>query len=292
MRVDAHHHAWGSELLPMSWMVGDLSQLARPAPAAQYDKFAASASFDASVLIEAAGDGSDFRSMLNASADSTTVRSLVIGLDRGGLASPAARSGLMRRLRHTRSERISGVRWSGLGLFGPKWLLNRGVGAGLDGVEESGLLLELLVRTPEMPSLIQMAASRGGLRAVIDHLGKPPLTDAERAVDAGSWEAWMAKLAELPNVHVKLSGIANRLPRNSGSSAQDLVDYVIEHFGAERVLLGSDWPVCRVAARPIDVVATYRGYIATRSPSQRAAIEGETAARLYGLLGADGTRSL
>jgi L-fuconolactonase len=273
-------------------MVGDLSQLARPAPVARYDEFAASASFDASVLIEAAGDGSDFLSMLNSSADSTTVRSLVIGMDRGGLASPAARSELMRRLRHARGQRISGVRWSGVGLFGPKWLLNRGVRAGLDGVEESGLVLELLVRTPEMPSLVETAASRGGLRVVIDHLGKPPLTDEERAVDAGGWEASMAMLAELPNVHVKLSGIANRLPRNSGSSAQDSVDYVIEHFGAERVLLGSDWPVCQVAARPVDVVGTYRGYIATRSPSQRAAIEGETAARLYGVFGTDGTRSL
>jgi L-fuconolactonase len=94
----------------------------------------------------------------------------------------------------------------------------------------------------------------------------------------------MARLAALPNVMCKISGLANEAgPHWSAASLQPVVDHVVQHFGANRLMWGSDWPVLNLAGDYAQWRAVSDTLFAGLSLPDRANIYGRTAARFYGL---------
>lgn len=161
-----------------------------------------------------------------------------------------------------------------------RWILRPRVLAALEQVRSAGLALDVLSKPRHLPFVIEALQSVPGLRAVVDHISKPPIESGE----AGAWESDMIKLAANPNVYCKISGLITEASHTSWSVG-DLTAYVghvVTCFGAERVMWGSDWPVCRLAGEYGDVLAA-----ATLSLppalSRDAGIFGENAARFYGL---------
>jgi len=119
------------------------------------------------------------------------------------------------------------------------------------------------------------------LTMIIDHLGAPPIKDHAM----GDWADQLAAAARHPNVYAKLSGLVTSADHTNWTVA-DLVPYVdfaLEHFGADRLMFGSDWPVCTLAADYSLVHAALHQALAPRTPAERAAIFGGTAARVYRL---------
>lgn len=115
---------------------------------------------------------------------------------------------------------------------------------------------------------------------VLDHLGKPP-----GRVAPADYARLLAPLARLPHVHCKLSGLVTEADWH-GWQAEQLLPYAriaLEAFGPERLLFGSDWPVCTLAASYAEVVDLAEQALLDLTPSEREAVFGGNAARLYGL---------
>lgn len=163
----------------------------------------------------------------------------------------------------------------------PRWLLRTDVQRGLRCVGDAGLVFDLLVRPRELPAAIATVELLPHVAFVLDHLGKPPI--ARDTFEP--WASLVTQLAAYPNVSCKLSGLVTEA--KSGARAPDVARYaqhVIEVFGADRIMFGSDWPVCTSRR-------TYRGVyelagelIAHMASDDRDAVMGDNATRIYRLV--------
>jgi L-fuconolactonase len=163
----------------------------------------------------------------------------------------------------------------------PDWLGKKDVRRGIAAVGKAGLTYDILVRTRELPAALALVKALPDMRFVIDHIAKPPIASGETA----EWATRLKPLAGYPNVFIKLSGVVTEADWKRWT-ARDITPYVqrvLEWFGPERCVFGSDWPVCLVAAsyaRVIDVCGQAIGDLAA---DDRERIFGGNAAQLYRL---------
>ncbi len=163
----------------------------------------------------------------------------------------------------------------------PAWLVRPQVLRGLAEVGKAGLVYDLLVRKRELRVACEAIARVPQLQFVLDHAAKPDIAN-------GEWEPWsthLARLAAYPNLACKLSGLVTQASWQSWTPAQILpyVQRVLELFGPDRVLFGSDWPVCLLAADYDRVLDVARAAIAGLTASERSAIFSGNARRIYHL---------
>jgi L-fuconolactonase len=152
----------------------------------------------------------------------------------------------------------------------PVWLLRPDVRRGVAAVGDAGLAFDLLVRPREMPAAHATVLAHPQIRFVVDHLAKPPIRDGGSA----EWDAWMPRMAELPNLWCKLSGLVTEADWHGWSVDQlrPYVERVLAWFGPDRVMFGSDWPVCLVAAPYARVLATAQALAGCLAPAQQNAV--------------------
>ena len=163
-----------------------------------------------------------------------------------------------------------------------RWILRPRVLRHLRSIAEAGLRLDVLSLPRHLPHVIQALESVPELLAVVDHLSKPPIA-------SGILEPWaglMARAAERPNTFCKLSGLVTEAD-NAAWEADHLkpfVEHALRCFGPQRLMFGSDWPVCTLAATYAEVVASSRALLAPHLGVDDAAdVFGGTALRFYGL---------
>jgi L-fucono-1,5-lactonase len=162
-----------------------------------------------------------------------------------------------------------------------EFLLDQQFRRGVARLARHGLPYDILIYVRQFPAAIALASSLPDVRFVLDHLGKPDL----RAGGFDSWRRDLDRLAALPNVCAKLSGLVTEADWNRWT-VEDLHRYVhaaIDAFGPERLMFGSDWPVCTVAASYRQVVDVIRTAIDERARSEQDSIFGGTARRFWGL---------
>ena len=146
---------------------------------------------------------------------------------------------------------------------------------------KAGLAFDLLVRARELPAALDTVRALPDVPFVVDHIAKPPIATAELE----PWAERISAIAALPNVCCKLSGMVTEADRSRWTIAdlRPYVDAVLEAFGPGRLLFGSDWPVCLLAADYERVVQTARQLLADLSPSEQADVFGRNAIRFYAL---------
>jgi L-fuconolactonase len=163
----------------------------------------------------------------------------------------------------------------------PDWLARDDVRHGLRAVADAGLAYDLLTLPHQLPAAIRTAAALPDLRFVVDHLSKPPIASGELE----PWAARMRELARHENVSCKLSGMVTEATWATWQVAdlRPYADVVLEAFGPARLMFGSDWPVCTLAATYGEVHAVADALTCQLSDAERAAIFGGTARRVYRL---------
>jgi L-fuconolactonase len=164
----------------------------------------------------------------------------------------------------------------------PAWNVRPDVLRGLKELARRGLRYDLLVKPREWKYILQVAEAVPDLPLVIDHIAKPNI--AARQFD--DWAAAMKVAASIPRMHIKLSGMVTEAePANwKPSDLKPYVEKVVELFGAGRVMFGSDWPVCLLAARSYEeVFSALQICLAGLSEAEKALVLGENARRFYGL---------
>jgi L-fuconolactonase len=162
----------------------------------------------------------------------------------------------------------------------PDWLLRDDVRRGLAAVQSRGLVYDVLVRARELPAAVTTARAFPELQFVLDHIAKPRIVDGSDP----TWSELMPGLAAVPNVAVKLSGMVTEADwtRWTAGDLRPFVERVVTWFGPERLLFGSDWPVCLLAGSYGEVVAGLDDALSL-SAGERDDLYGGNARRVYSL---------
>ena len=279
MIVDAHHHLWDPAERDYPWMTGRLAAIRRRFDPDDLRPLLAAAGVDATIAVQAVSSPAETRHLLAVAAGGGPVAGVVGWAD---LTDPGVAEALDRLRAAPGGDRLVGIRHQVHDEPDAAWLLRPDVQRGIGAVGAAGLVYDLLVRTRELPAALETARRHPGVRFVVDHAAKPRIAAGPRDP---AWEAAMAPLAGLPNVHCKLSGLVTEADWGAWRPAdlRPYVDRALDWFGPERCLFGSDWPVCLLAAGYQQVLDALTGAIADLDAASRAAVMGGTAERVYGL---------
>jgi L-fuconolactonase len=273
VRVDAHQHFW-------QWSKGWFSRpeavLSQDYMPRDFEPISKTQGIDRTIVVQTSPTVAETDFLLQLAETSSFIGGVVGWLNLESADFPNELE------RYRRNRYFVAVRPMLESLPEDNWILRPRVMESLVLITEAGLAFEFLTFTRHLPYVVQVLDKIPHLRAVIDHLSKPEI----RAHRMQPWQDLMREVALRPNVYCKLSGMMTEADPNSWSREQlrPYADHVMEHFGAERVMFGSDWPVCLLAASYEEVIATSRDFVTSRLGSAAlAAIFGGNAARFYRL---------
>lgn len=276
MIVDAHHHLWQVGRGDYDWMSPDVPVLARDYLAKDLRPVLRRAGVDRSVLVQAAQTEAETDFLLLLAAQADFVAGVVGWLDFEDAAFPARLEALMRR------PKFVGLRPMLQDHADDGYVLRPAVLANLRHLAASGAAFDILTFPRHLPFVLRMLDAVPDLRAVVDHLSKPP-------VASGRLEGWagdMARIAAHPGVFCKVSGLVTEA-RHQDWAPGDLAPYVrhvLDVFGADRLMFGSDWPVCLLAASYAEVMNAARGILDPLLDAEgMAKVFGGNAVRFYRL---------
>lgn len=257
MIIDAHHHLWDPAAREHAWLDGLPALRRRFGP----DDFALAAEphgVTASILVQVLADVTETEEFLalaasDADAGSRPAPVAVVGwVDLCG-SDVAAEISRIREL--AGGDRLAGIRHLVQDEADPAWLDRPGVRRGLRAVGAAGLVYDLLIRPSQLPAALRVTADLDQVRFVLDHAAKPPIADGVLE----PWATMIRELAARPNVVCKVSGLVTEA--GSGWRREQFAPYVevlLEAFGPGRLMFGSDWPVCLLAASYAEVVGLAR----------------------------------
>lgn len=277
MRIDAHHHLWDLDLRPQPWLVGAaLDPIARSYRLADLVPYLDADRIDATVVVQSSSSLDETRELLAAARESEGRIAGVVGwADLTDPALPAVLAEL------AAAGPLVGVRHQVQDEADPRWLARADVRTGLAAVAGAGLVYDLLVTARELPAAVETVRALPALRFVLDHGAKPPIASGERE----PWGELIIALAALPNVSCKLSGLITEADWALWRP-EDVLPYarhLLAAFGPDRLLFGSDWPVCTLAGSYGDVLDLTDQVLADLPPASQSAVLGGNAARIYGL---------
>jgi L-fuconolactonase len=281
--VDAHHHLWDPRAREYPWMAGPaFDPIRRPYGLEDLRARTAAAGVERTVLVQTVPDERETEEFLALALASDGLIAGVVGwVD---LAAPDIADALARLRSLPGGDRLVGVRHQVQDEPDPDWLRRPAVRRGLRAVAEAGLVYDLLVLVPQLGAAVAAVRELPEGRFVLDHAAKPPIA-------SGALEPWagaIGELARLPNVACKLSGLVTEARWDGWEAAgiRPYADHVLGVFGPGRVLFGSDWPVCELAASYAEVHQLAGELLEGLAPGERDAVMGATAAQAYRLASA------
>jgi L-fuconolactonase len=295
--VDAHHHVWDLSVRQQPWLdQPDLAPLRRNFLLPDLEPQAAAEGVTATVLVQTVAEPDETPEMLALAGASDLIAGVVgwVDLEAPGVADAI---GALRDLPD--GDLLVGIRHPVLAEPDLDWLARPAVLRGLAAVAASGLRFDVVVMPGQLPAAAAAAAATPQLTFVLDHLGNP---EVDGGVDE-SWARAFRDFAARPNTVAKLSGFlgepaprpAARAPAPAGPAGvaaaaetahlRPHYEILLASFGPDRLMFGSDWPVSTMMVGYGGVHAAARSLTADLSPSQKAAIFGDTARRTYRLSG-------
>jgi L-fuconolactonase len=275
-RVDAHHHIWDLASGRYDWPTEAEGPIFRSFGPADLAPDLQAAAIDRTVLVQTTDSTEDTDSMLEAAANHPFIGGVV------GWVPLRERAHLEAELDRLQG-RLRGVRHLIHREADLAWMLRPDVGVGLRRLEQLGLPFDVVAVFPDHLSLVPEVARRHpDLVLVIDHLAKPPYR-------ADGWDAWCEQIraaAAAPTVRAKVSGLDTAAgPGWTVEELKPAFDVALEAFGPDRLLFGSDWPVCRLVSSYGGVVRATEQLIGGLSSREQVRIMGGTATEVYGLGG-------
>jgi L-fuconolactonase len=282
--VDAHHHLWNPSDPGQGWLTDPtLAAIDRTFdPHDLHDAVRAGVAgrpVTATVVVQSVARTDESERLLATAADDDLVSAVVGWVDLTGNV-PAE----LERLRAGYGGRLlRGVRHLVQDEPDPDWLLREDVLRGLRSLANADLPYDVLVRPPQLPAAVELSRRLPELRLVLDHAGKPDLASG----DLEGWSRDVRALARSEQVMCKVSGLVTEADHQRWSLAdlRPAWDTVLDAFGPRRLIFGSDWPVCLLAASWERWTATVAELIAPLSPDEADAVLRSTATATYRLGG-------
>jgi L-fuconolactonase len=277
MMIDAHHHVWDPARRRHAWLDG-FPALNRRFGLDDYERETAAAGVTASVLIQVLADAAETTVFLAMVDKSDLVRGVVGWTD---LTSPAAADEIARLRAQPGGSQLVGIRHLVQDEPDPDWLRRADVRRGLRAVGAAGLAYDLLVRPGQLPAALEVTGDLADVRFVLDHGAKPGIAAGNRE----PWASLISDLAARPNVYCKVSGLVTEAgPGWRPAYIAPYIDHLLDCFGPGRLMFGSDWPVCTLAASYAEVLDVARGPLGSRlGPDELAAVFAGNTITVYGL---------
>jgi L-fuconolactonase len=254
MRIDAHQHFWRYNHEEYGWIDDSMSSLRRDFLPDDLRPELEGAGFQRSIAVQARQSLEETRWLLELAASSPLILGVVGWAD---LRSPDVRSQLEE---FARNPKLVGIRHIVQSEPDDRFLLQPEFLRGISLLEEFDLTYDILIYPRHLPVAAEFVRDFPRQRFVLDHLAKPLI----KSSSIHPWEAGMRELAKFPNVSCKLSGMVTEADRQNWKPEHmtPYLDIALDCFGPNRLMIGSDWPVCTVAAsyaRTMNVVLDYFG---------------------------------
>jgi L-fuconolactonase len=276
MRIDAHQHFWRLAARDGGWPPPQLAAIHRDFAPGDQQPLLREHGIDATVLVQSLPDDADTRTMLGL-ADQFPFIAAVVGWT--DLKAPDAPRRIAALAAH---DRLRGLRPMLQDLDDERWIDDAALGPAVEAMLRHRLAFDALVLPRHLPALLAFARRHPALPIVIDHIAKPAIGSG----DVAGWRDDIARLAALPQVHCKLSGIVTEAGADwTVERLRPCAQHVLEAFGPRRVLWGSDWPVLDLAADYGRWLAASEALLAHLDGAERAAVFGGNAQRFYRIAG-------
>jgi L-fuconolactonase len=274
MRIDAHQHFWRYNSERDQWITDEMRAIRRDFLPADLEATLSASGVDGCVAVQADQSDEETRFLLDLARRHRVIKGVVGWVD---LRSPRleetldalATDPLLRGVRHVAQAEAD------------DFLSRDDVIRGIGRLGRVGLTYDILILARQLPAALTLASRLPDQLFVLDHLAKPNIKD--RALEP--WAGAMRELARRPNVYCKLSGLVTEADWHHWrpEHIRPYFDVAFEAFGPDRLMFGSDWPVCLLAAPYERVLETIVEYAALLSASEREALFGDNAVRFYGL---------
>ncbi len=273
--IDAHQHFWQVGRFAYPWMTSDLGVLYRDYLPPDLEPILKSNQITNTVVVQASNSVAESHWLLELADANDFIAGVVGWVD---LTSSDINSQLDEVCAH---PKFKGVRHLVESEPQDDWLAQPAVISGLQQLAARGLSYDLLVHTRHLKHLIHVAESCPNLRLVIDHLAKPPIARNELE----EWSEALQPLAQFPNIHCKMSGLVTEANWTSWqtSDLRPFVAHALELFGADRMMFGSDYPVCLLASSYDRVLGAFQEILKDLNYADRDKIFAKNAARFYRL---------
>jgi L-fuconolactonase len=274
MHIDAHQHFWVYDPREYEWIDDSMASLRRDFLPGDLKPELDRNGFQGCVAVQARQTLEETQWLLDLARDAPFILGVVGWVD---LLSPQVQSQLaafagnpkLVGIRHIVQSEPDGF------LLQPEFL------RGISALEEFDLAYDILIYTKHLPVAAEFVQRFSRQRFVLDHLAKPPV----KRGDIDSWAHGLRELAAFPNVFCKLSGLVTEADWRNWMSEQiaPYMDVALECFGPHRLMIGSDWPVCTLAASYSRAVDATRDYLSRQTAEIRDAVLGGNAQRFWRL---------
>ncbi len=271
MRVDAHQHFWRYHPLRYAWITPEMGVLKRDFLPEHLRPELSTAGLDGSVAVQANQSELETHFLLELARSNPHILGVIGWVD---LAAENVRE----RLEYfSQFDKLRGFRHIAQSEPDDRFLLRDDFIRGISHLEALHFTYDILIYPRQLPAAAALVARFPNQRFVIDHIAKPFIKSGE----IEPWAAWMRAIAEHDNVSCKLSGLVTEADWMvwRPSNFKPYLDIIFDNFGEKRLMFGSDWPVCLLAASYEQVYRLISDY----SGSAQDGIFGDNAAVFYGL---------
>jgi len=281
--IDAHQHFWHYDAREYDWIDARMGALKRDfLPEDLWPEMAA-AGVTGCVAVQARQTLEETRFLLGLAGHHPFVLGVVGWVD---LCSDRVGEQIASFARH---RKLVGMRHVVQSEPDDRFLLREDFARGIAELERAGLGYDLLIHPRHLDAATELVKRFPRMRFVLDHAAKPDVRGGEIA----KWERGIRALAAVPGVHCKLSGLVTEADWERWTEAQlrPYLDVLFDSFGAQRLMIGSDWPVSLLAAPYSRTLGVVVEYLARRSDAERAAVLGGNAQRFWKLNTEQGERT-
>ncbi len=275
MRIDSHQHFWHYSSAEYPWMSGEMGALKRDFLPEDLEPLLASVGFDGCIAVQARQSLEETRWLLELAERHDFIRGVVGWVDLRSEDLPS-------QLDSFAGERkLAGVRHVVQDEADDEFMLRPEFRRGISRLREFNLTYDLLLFPKHLPVAVKLVEEFPEQRFVLDHIAKPKI--AERLLSP--WREDLKTLANFPNVCCKLSGMVTETnwkrwqPEDFGA----YLEVVFAAFGPDRLMIGSDWPVCTLSGNYESTMRIVMDYVRQFPAEAQAGILGANCARFYGI---------
>lgn len=275
MVIDSHQHFWKYHPVKDAWITDDMKVIQSDFLPEHLHAILQQNGVHGCVAVQADQSETETQFLLDLAATHPFVKGVVGWVD-------LRADNLSERLDHfSQFEKLKGFRHIVQGEPDPAFLLREDFRQGVHTLMQYDLSYDILVYPIQLPAVEKFVQLFPEHRLVIDHMAKPYC----KTGDIAAWEKSMRAIAQSGNVYCKLSGLVTEADWQhwTAQDFQPYLDVVLEAFGPQRLMYGSDWPVCLLAASYAQVKGIVTDYISRLSPAEQAAIMGDNATAFYKL---------
>ena len=275
MQIDAHQHFWEFDPVRDSWITENMAVIRKDFLPGDLKPLLVQNNIDGCVAVQADQSETETDFLIRLAEENDFIKGVVGWVD---LQS----ANIKERLEHYRQFRcVKGFRHILQGEKDRALMLHSAFKNGIRALQQYGFTFDILIFPDQLKFTKELVAAFPDQKFVVDHIAKPNIK--EQKVD--DWEKEITRLAQFENLYCKISGLVTEADWKDWKSDdfKNYLDIVIETFGTDRILFGSDWPVCLLAASYSETLGLVKDYFSSFTKGEQEQFFGGNAIQFYNI---------